>query len=77
MKTYTIYFTMKQNSTAFIGVAQVEAATAKEACARCKAWYHAKTGRNAFRPTTTLADVTREWADEYNKWVRFDEIVKG
>ena len=54
MKQYMVYFFVKANCTEFLAQRIVEAPNAKEACKVCKDWYHQKTGKNAFRPTTKL-----------------------
>lgn len=54
MKPYIVYFFIKENRTEYLADVVIEAASAKEACARCKEWYFKKTGKNAFRPTTSI-----------------------
>ena len=58
LKSYTVYFFTKENRTEYLNEVFIEANTAKEACAICKQWYHEKTGKNAFRPTTKKEDWT-------------------
>lgn len=52
MKNYEVFYWIKANSTETLHSLVVEAANSKEACSKCKAQVFAKTGRNAFRPTT-------------------------
>ena len=54
MKPYIVYFFIKENRKEYLADVVIEAASAKEACARCKEWYFKKTGKNAFRPTTSI-----------------------
>lgn len=52
MKKYTIYYTIKMNSTAYEYALDVEAANAQEAKKKCKELVLKETGRNAFQPST-------------------------
>ena len=64
MKQYTVYFYIKANRTEYLADVSLEAKTAADACKRCKEWYHAKTGKNAFRPTTKLTEESRKWYED-------------
>lgn len=64
MKTYVVYFFIKANRMEYLADVVVEAPTAKAACKLCKEWYFNKTGKNAFRPTTSITDDARRWYEE-------------
>ena len=66
MKPYIVYFFIKENRKKYLADVVIEAASAKEACARCKEWYFKKTGKNAFRPTTSISDETKKWHAEHD-----------
>lgn len=64
MKQYVVYFYIKANRTEYLADVVVEAPTEKAACALCKDWYFEATGKNAFRPTTSITDDAREWYED-------------
>ena len=66
-KPYIVYFFIKENRKEYLADVVIEAASAKEACARCKEWYFKKTGKNAFRPTTSISDETQKWYAEHDR----------
>lgn len=63
MKTYTVYFYVKANRTEYMVDVDVQAQTAKSACASVKQWFKDLTGRNAFAPTT-------KWNSDVDEWYR-------
>lgn len=67
MKPYIVYFFIKENRTEYLADVVIEATSAKEACARCKEWYFKKTGKNVFRPTTSISDETKKWYAEHDR----------
>lgn len=50
MKPYIVYFFIKENRKEYLADVVIEAASAKEACARCKEWYFKKTGKKRISP---------------------------
>ena len=66
MKPYIVYFFIKESRKEYLADVVIEAASAKEACARCKEWYFKKTGKNAFRPTTSISDEIKKWHAEHD-----------
>lgn len=75
MKLYTVYFIIKENRTEYLADVVVEAPNAKESCKLCKDWYHKKTGRNAFRPTTSMSEDDRKWYKDHDHLRHFITLV--
>lgn len=73
MKEYVVYFYVKANRTEYLCDVVVEAKTAVEACKLVKHWYHKKTGKNAFRPTTKKPTDT--WYAERGSIRHFDRVT--
>lgn len=76
MKTYTVWFVIKANRTEYLADVQVKARTAKDACKTVKVWYHDKTGKNAFRPTTKLLEGETDWYQKRGNLKHFDAVVE-
>lgn len=55
MRRYTVFYIIKANNMSYLRSEDVNANTARDACALCKAMVRTKTGRNAFRPTTRMS----------------------
>ena len=54
MKRYTVFYIIKANGLCYLKSIDVNADTALDACALCRKTVKAKTGKNAFRPTTRI-----------------------
>lgn len=71
MKEYTVYFYIKQNRTEYLADVVIKAENAKAACSVCKEWYRTKTGKNAFRPTTSENQISFDWYESRGQRVHF------
>lgn len=59
MKNYQVFYWIKKNSHEYLEHMFVSANNAKEACKICKEHVKEQTGRNAFRPTTKVPDLSQ------------------
>ncbi len=71
IKKYEVFYIIKMNGREQLHLMEIEAATAKEACAECKYRVREQTGRNAFRPTTKMSedDINRYYHGEVIRWM--------
>lgn len=58
MKTYQVFYWIKKNGREYLEHMFVNANNAKEATKVCKQQVKERTGRNAFRPTTKVPDLS-------------------
>ena len=76
MKTYVVYFFIKQTGQSIWPTSLSRLPRQKAACALCRDWYFKTTGKNAFRPTTKLSGEDRKWYEDHNRIKHFDAALK-
>lgn len=61
MKNYTVYYVIKVNRAEWLHKMVVESVNAREAVRLCKTAVFEKSGKNAFRPSTSIESFFK-WA---------------